>query len=99
MTSTPFDIGDTVRLSAVFTNMEDAPADPTVVTLRIRKPDGTITVLTYAAAQITRDGLGEFHYDYPIAVSGDHYYRYEGTGNVATASETFFRVNKSKIVG
>jgi hypothetical protein len=93
-----YDRGDVVRLSANFTDMSDNAADPDSVTLRVKQPDATVTVYVYPGGDIVKDGTGQYHYDLPIADSGDWYYRYEGTGAVQAAAENLFHVYKSNVI-
>ena len=87
-----YDIGDTVRFSAEFTNSSEVAADPTTVTLKIRFPSGVIRTFTYAASEITKDSTGNYHYDLTITQAGEHYYKYYGTGTVVAAEEEYITV-------
>ncbi|KKL22915.1 hypothetical protein LCGC14_2430680, partial [marine sediment metagenome] len=42
-----YDEGDLIRLSAAFTDLNDAAVDPTTVTVKHKTPDGTITTKVY----------------------------------------------------
>lgn len=88
-------IGQAIRLEVSFT-VEGAPADPGAVTLRVRGPDGTETVVD--AGAITKDAVGEYHYDWTAALSGWHYYRFEGTVPVQAVDEGSFEVSVSKVL-
>ncbi len=93
MTATAYDIGDIARISAPFRDITNVLADPTVVTASVRKPDGTITNYVVASAQIIRDGVGLYHLDIgPLDQAGDWFYRFVGTGTVATSAEGTFYV-------
>ena len=48
-----YDIGDLVRVSVVFKDSSGVDADPTAVTLTIRKPD-----LTTSTPATTKDSVG-----------------------------------------
>ncbi len=78
----PFDVGDTVTLKAEF--FSDAamtiPADPTAVTLQIKKPDGTLTTPTPAHTT-----TGVYLYDLDLTAPGRWRWRYVGTGAVKQA--------------
>ena len=82
-----YDIGDTVRFTAAFTNAADAADDPSTVTLKIREPDSTETSYVYLTdAEVVRDSEGNFHADLVVDASGSWYWRWVGTGDVATAT-------------
>ena len=88
-TDNTYDIGDLVRVSAVFTNAAGSASDTTVA-LKLMKPDGTTSTPTP-----THDSTGNYHYDVSVDQAGKWYYRYEGTGVVQTASEGSFLVRES----
>ena len=44
----PYQIGDRLIVETVFTNENDTPTSPTVVTGEVRSPSGTVTPLTPA---------------------------------------------------
>jgi len=90
-----YDIGDLVRLSAIFKVLE-VETDPSTVTVRIIDPSGVKEVLTYADEEVTRDTTGRYHYDLLITESGYWSYRWEGTGAVVTAAEARLYVRSSK---
>jgi len=85
-------IGESVTLTATFTNEEGGLADPSVVTLKIKTPDGQI-----ASVSPTRKSLGLFSYVYSLAGAkpGQYVYRFQGTGLVQTATEETFAVIES----
>lgn len=87
-----YDKGDKVRLKATFRNDAGALADPTTVTCRVLAPDGTKTAYTYAGAQVIKDAVGSYHLDLSLIVSGVWQYRWEGTGMVETAEESWLSV-------
>lgn len=84
-----YPVGNVVHLTAIFTS-SGTNTDPTTVTLYIKAPNGGILTLTWAAGQVTRDGVGLFHYDYTVPSSGAYAYRWEATGAVIAASESTF---------
>ena len=94
MTNT-YDIGDTIRLTATFT-VSDAVTDPTTITLKVKDPVGTITSYTYAAGTVTKASTGVYTKDIALTLSGPYFYRWEGTGTVPTADETWLDVEKSQ---
>lgn len=87
-----YQVGDSVRLRANFTNLAGVATDPTAVTVRIRSPLGVVT--TPAA---TNDALtvGAFYYDLTVTSAGTWFYRFEGTGAVTAADEDTIQVERS----
>ena len=96
MAANVYDIGDTVRLKGAFTNDAGAATDPTAITLTVKDPTGAVTTYTYALAQVVKSATGIYYYDLLISKAGDWYYRFEGTGAVATAGEEYFTVKKQE---
>lgn len=92
-----YDIGDTVKLQATIRRASDeTPVDPTTVTFKMKEPDATTTIYVYGThAEVVREGTGVYYVQWPIDQWGRHSYRFEATGNVRTAEETVFNVNKS----
>jgi hypothetical protein len=88
-------IGTGVRLEVAFTDADGEPADPDTVTLQV-KLAGTVTEYTYADDQLTRDGVGVYHFD--LTVSGRTHYRWVGTGAVLAAVEGVLDAQRSEFV-
>jgi len=101
MAHNKYDIGDLVRLRGSFTDVDDNPADPTIVTLEIRSPADTL--YTYDS-EITKDSTGEYHYDFDTSVadneteSGTWHYRYFGDGLNQAAGENSFILRYSSVL-
>lgn len=87
-----YEFGEVVRVFDTVT-VSGAPADPSTITLTIRKPDGTI-----ATPATTHDGLGLFHADVATDQAGTWRYRFSGTGAAAGAGEKAFRVRASRVL-
>lgn len=87
-----YTIGDLVRISGAFKDVNGVYADPSTTVLRVLKPDGT-TELTPA---LIHDALGKFHADVSADKSGRWNYRFTGTGVVQAAAEGRFDVQKSQ---
>jgi uncharacterized protein YfaS (alpha-2-macroglobulin family) len=83
--------GELVRARATFTDAAGTKVDPTLVTARVRAPDGTLT--TPAA---TKDATGEYHLDIDAGAEGTWHYRFEGTGAHQAAAEAQFTVAESR---
>ncbi len=84
-----YDLGDTRRLSAVFTVSANSPTatDPTTITFSMRKPDGTVTTNVYgdSPAVVIKLSTGSYYVDWLLAQVGRHTYRWVGTGAAAEA--------------
>jgi hypothetical protein len=90
-----YDKGDTIRLWAYF-KVNSVYTDPTAVTLRVKNAAGTVSVYTYALAEITKSSTGIYYKDVSLTDDGIWYYRFEGTGTVAAAGEYQFEVRRSE---
>lgn len=90
-----YDKGDVVRLTGTFT-VDGVATDPTTVTLKVQEPDGTETTYTYALATVTKVSTGVYRKDITIDESGYWYYRWEGTGTVATSGEAVLLTRESE---
>lgn len=86
-----------IRLTGVF-KVGTVLTDPTTVTLRIKKPDGTLVTVSYAGLEITKDSTGNFHYDYTPPAVGTYRARWDGTGSVKAAAERSFVVIDSGVI-
>ena len=95
-----YDVGDKVRLSAIFTDTAAAAVDPGTVKLIIdRPPGGAQIVLLYGTdAALVKDSTGHYHADQAIDMAGDWQFRWVSTGNGAGAEEGFFVVRRQDVV-
>lgn len=74
-------VGDTVRLAVNWQNEDGTDLDPsTDVTLKVRKPSGTITTYSYLDTEITKANAGDYYYEITTDQSGRWHYRWEATG-------------------
>lgn len=63
-----YDRGETVRINNVYQDLDDENYDPSTITLKIYDPKGTLLeTVTYVAAEIIKDDVGLYYYDYDIA--------------------------------
>lgn len=70
--------------------------DPTLISLTITTPSGTATTYTYAAAQITRNGTGDYQKDIQCSEDGEWQYVWTGTTaaqDVESGTWTVFEVD------
>lgn len=86
------DVGDLAKLSASFTDLDGTATDPTDVELSIYEPDGTTTTVTWGAGEITRTATGEFYSNFDVTQSGQHLYRWSGSGALVGSDEGSFLV-------
>ncbi len=85
------DIGDIVRATATFRNIAGVATDPTGVTFKLRKPDGTTTTYVYPTdAQLVKDSTGNYHVDVTVTLAGFYEWRFEGTGTVTASVDGEF---------
>jgi signal peptidase I len=87
-----YDVGDVVRVNVNFKGDTGPDVDPSVVTLSIWHPDGSITDHVYGTDPgVIKDNVGDYHYDILIVAEGLHQYRWVGSGAVAPgAGESSF---------
>jgi len=88
------DIGDIWQPQATFT-VAAAPADPTILTVLVMDPAGTVTTSSATVASLTsvstptaKTSTGVFVHSRSLTTAGHWYARFEGTGAVV-ASEDF----------
>lgn len=93
-----YEVGDRVRLTATFTDEDDALTDPTEVTIRVQDPSGNEASDTYngGAGNVTRVSLGVFRLFVTIDESGRWHWKANGTGALVAAQERSFTVRPSE---
>lgn len=88
-----FDLGDVIRLRAVFTNSQGSAVDPSTVTFqhRFRAFDPlSYSTLVYGVNSIVKTGAGNYYHDFftsQQSYSGELRYRWNGLGDNAAAVE------------
>ncbi|HKN57159.1 MAG TPA: hypothetical protein VJX66_32035 [Amycolatopsis sp.] len=86
-----YPLGQPVHLTFETRNSAGAPTDPTEVTLTVTNSAGVVQTYTWiAGAQIVRDSIGLFHYDYPGAADGLYRFLWQATGAVVTSDDGTF---------
>jgi len=86
-------LGNLVRVSAAFTNSVGAAVDPAVVKCQVRKPDGSITTLTYGTdAAVVKSAVGAYYLDVDANAEGVWRYRWYATGSGQAADEEAFEI-------
>lgn len=90
MARSVFDIGDGVRVDALFSDLSGVVADPTFVVFRVLNPHGIETTPT-----VIRVSTGSYYADFTVTARGTWTYRWEGTGVLIAAEEGRFAVRPS----
>ncbi len=91
-------VGQSVRLSASFTNPDDTPYDPVTVTFIHKAPDaGQVSKVYGTDPGVQRDGLGLYHLDVVADTAGEWHYRIEGAGGGQAAAEGVFYVTPAEV--
>jgi hypothetical protein len=88
-----YDVGDSVKLTARFTDDDGAAADPDGITATVRSPSGVET--DYTIASFTHPALGTYELTVVADESGTWTWRIAGSGAVTAASEGQFYVTPS----
>ena len=91
-----YDLGDSVRLEAVF-RVTGTLTDPALVELEVQDPLGNTNNFTLAAGEVTKRMLGTFYRDVFLNESGQWWYRYFGSGTVLAAGEKYLIVDRPVI--
>lgn len=90
-----YTLGQKVRVAVQF-QKNGLDANPTTITLRVRKPDlTTVTYIYGVASEIVQESTGNFYADVSGDKDGRWRYRWIGTGNVETAIEGNFVVRST----
>ena len=92
-----YDVGDMIRCSVVFKDLNGTVIDPTTVVLKIKKPNNSLVTYNYLAdAELIKDSVGNYHYDFLITLDGMHTFGWFGSGNMSAVETSTFFVNPSK---
>lgn len=94
------DLGDVVRVSATFTDVDtEGTVDPDVIKLSIRTPAGVVTTYTFGVgAYIIKQAVGEYNAVIDANQSGFWFYRWWSTGFGQAAKEKTFKVRTAQAV-
>lgn len=101
MAETVHDVGDHQRISVLFTaDTPPEPADPSIVTFRLLRPDGTVTTLVYTDGNngLKRADTGSYYYDLEFGQHGRYRWRWEADGAVLAAADGRARVRRSHVL-
>lgn len=89
-------VGQMARLTAEVTDIADAPADPSVLRLKIKTPAGAVTTYAWPGApELVRAGVGSFYADIALTEFGVYSFRFECDGALMGAGERTLTVGKS----
>jgi hypothetical protein len=92
-----YQIGQVFVVTTTFKNAAGAATDPTTIRLLIKTPDGTETTYLYDTdEEVARVTAGVYKFELYLTQSGNHYYRWVGTGTVIAATEGALTVQKSR---
>lgn len=84
--------GQKVRCAVVFT-VNNVDTDPTVVTVKVRQPNGTMTTYVYGTdAAVVKTAAGIYYVDVTTDQRGEWNFRFEGTGACTAVEEQAFNV-------
>ncbi len=95
-------IGNTIRSSAIFTDIDDVETDPTSITAEWQIDDGAINKEYYnvggQADTITKEVDGRFYFDIEGLVAGDYDVHWFGTGAVVASNPDTFKISSSRVL-
>ena len=78
------------RLKATFKDANGTDVDPTTVTVKYEKPDGTeVTKVYLTDAEVIKDSTGHYHIDVDADQSGVWHFRWESSTPQTAAEEIF----------
>lgn len=93
-------VGEQVRVTGVFTDLDGNLVDPTSVFFQIRDPTNTISTITTLEygedVELVRDSQGTYHVDIDGDEIGHWYTRMYSTGTGAAAVEDEFRIKSTR---
>lgn len=93
-----YDVGDLVKVSAVFSDEYGSAIDPAEVRLAYRTPAGVTTTLLYGTdAAVVRDSVGTYHANINATAAGTWRYRWFSSGTGQAAEEDKFYVRKQSV--
>ena len=92
-----YDIGDLVRVEAVF-SLDTVNTDPDAVTLTIVNPSGEVFVYTDVSPEVFHTASGTFYLEFIPSGHGAWYARWEGFGTVKAAGEDTFYIGRSNVL-
>lgn len=91
MSRTRWFVGQRIRASVTFKDINGELADPSTVVAKYQDGSGAETTRTYPTG-ITKTGTGRYYTDIDISNAGTWYVRWNGTGTMVAAVEEAFSV-------
>ena len=92
MSSTTYDKGDLLRLSASFTDEDGDAVDPSTVTFKVKVGSTTTSYVYGTDDEVGKDSVGNYHADISLDTEGTWWVRVESTGTGQAAAESALRV-------
>lgn len=93
MAASVYDVGDLVRVSGEFKDLQGNLTDPSTVKVSYRKPDGVVVTKEYGTdPEVNRDSLGIFSMDIAVDQDGRWWYQFIGEGTLQASEEKQFSV-------
>lgn len=90
-----WDQGETAEVTATI-KVDGVPSDPSVLWLKVRAPDGTLTTYTYpTSVQVTRQAAGVYVGAITLTAAGIWVYRWESSGVGAGVQEGILQARPS----
>ena len=92
-----FNLGQKVRISAVFTGEDGEAADPSAVYAVVKEPGEAAATYTYGTdPEVVKDSVGNYHVDQALETAGIWAVRWYSMGNVqAGSADTLIRVRET----
>lgn len=94
-----YDVGDLVRVTGTFTDIDSVATDPDVVRCKYQDPSGNDTTDVYGVGSTVKSATGVYYLDIDIDEAGTWFYRFEGEtsgGEGQGAAESNFYVTPSE---
>jgi hypothetical protein len=88
-----YDVGDLVKVSVLFTDVNDEPADPATVSLAFSDPSGNSLTYDYGSdPEVVKNSTGSYYVELSIDEAGDWFYRWYSTGAGQGSEQSQFAV-------
>lgn len=96
---TTYTVGQTANVKISITDVSNASADPTGLTVKVRKPDKSLLTFTYGSTiSLVKDSVGVYHLKLLVDQPGRWTYRWEAVEPDTGVAEGFFNVQHSMVV-
>lgn len=89
-------VGQKVRVTAAFTDVDDTAIDPDVVKLSVCDPSEVVTTYVYDTdEELVRDSEGNYSLDIDVDEEGTWYYRWWATGAGQSSVQHMFEAKET----